>query len=122
MKNENMKKEVLECVANPDVNRRYTIEFETSEFTALYEKTGQPIFAHIAILYVPDKKCLEQMSLKQYLGSFRSARVYYEEVVNRMVDDLVGACNPVALKVTGRFAVRGGITTVVIVRHGEEGL
>jgi 7-cyano-7-deazaguanine reductase len=119
MKNENLKKEVLECVANPDVNRRYTIEFETSEFTALYAKTGQPIFAHIAIFYVPHKTCLEQMSLKRYLCLFRNERVYYEGVINQMVDDLVVVCDPVGLKVTGRFSVRGGITTAVTVTYGE---
>lgn len=112
--------QLLDCVDNPEPNRRYTIEFETPEFTALYEKTGQPIFATIEIAYVPDRRCVEQMSLKRYLGAFRNEKVYYEGAVNRMVDDLVAACDPVALTVTGRFSLRGGIATAITVHYGRE--
>ena len=110
---------MLDCVENPEQNRAYQIEFETSEFTALYEKTGQPIFATVEVTYTPQKKCIEQMSFKQYLKSFRNKKVYYEGVINQMVDDLVAACDPVALRVVGHFTVRGGITTKVMVQHGE---
>ena len=86
---EDMNSELLMCVPNPETGRTYTIAFETSEFTALYAKTGQPIFAAVEILYAPGDRCIEQMSLKQYLGSFRQDSVYYEAVVNRIVDDFV---------------------------------
>ena len=108
---------MLVCVDNPERERVYTIEFETSEFTALYAVTGQPIFAAISISYVPGKVCVEQMSLKRYLGSFRDEKVYYEGVVNKIVDDFVAACDPVTLDVTGDFTVRGGIVTRVSVTY-----
>lgn len=112
---------MLECVENPEQARQYTIEFETSEFTALYEKTGQPIFATLEITYTPKEKCIEQMSLKQYLKSFRDKTVYYEGVINQIADDLLAACNPVQLSVVGHFTVRGGITTKVVVHCGGAG-
>ena len=111
---------LLKCVDNPEPGRRYEIAFNTAEFTALYARTGQPIFAAIDIVYVPDQRCIEQMSLKQYLGAFRNEKVYCEEAINRMVDDVVAACKPVSLAVTGRFSVRGGISTTVRVCYGSE--
>ena len=111
---------MLECVENPERDRAYTIEFETSEFTALYAVTGQPIFATVSISYVPRAMCVEQMSLKRYLGAFRDERVYYEGAVNKIVDDVVRACDPVALDVTGDFTVRGGIVTRVSVAYERE--
>ena len=111
---------MLECVDNPERERAYTIDFETSEFTALYAVTGQPIFATVSISYVPGEMCVEQMSLKRYLGSFRNEKVFYEGVVNKIVDDFVAACDPVTLNVTGDFAVRGGIETRVCVAYDRE--
>ena len=111
---------MLVCVDNPERERVYTIEFETSEFTALYAVTEQPIFAAISISYEPGKVCVEQMSLKRYLGSFRDEKVYYEGVVNKIVDDFVAACDPVTLDVTGDFTVRGGIVTRVSVAYERE--
>lgn len=110
----------IKCVENPERERDYTIDFETSEFTALYAVTGQPIFATISISYVPGEVCVEQMSLKRYLGSFRDEKVFYEGVVNKIVDDFVRACDPIALDVTGDFAVRGGIVTRVSVAYERE--
>ncbi len=104
---------MLDCVENPKKERSYTIEFETSEFTALYAKTGQPIFATLEISYIPRAKCLEQMSLKQFLKSFRDEKVYYEGVINQILDALIAASDPVKMKVVGHFTVRGGITTKV---------
>ena len=111
----------LVCVPNPEKERKYTIEFETAEFTALYAVTNQPIFATVSISYIPDGLCIEQMSLKGYLGTFRDEKVYYEGVINLIVDTLVVACNPIALTVIGDFSVRGGITTRVKVDYDREG-
>jgi len=111
---------VLEAFDNPERGRVYTIDFETSEFTALYAVTGQPIFAAISISYVPGEMCVEQMSLKRYLGSFRDEKVFYEGAVNKIVDDFVRACDPVTLDVTGDFTVRGGIETRVSVMYDRE--
>lgn len=114
-------RDILVCVDNPETEREYTIEFETSEFTALYAVTEQPIFATVSISYVPGDRCLEQMSLKRYLSAFREEVVYYEGAINQMVDDLVGACDPTELKVVGDFTVRGGIVTRVTVGYMREG-
>ena len=111
---------LLKCVDNPERERIYTIDFESSEFTALYAVTGQPIFAAISISYVPGEMCVEQMSLKRYLGSFRDEKVLYEGVVNKIVDDFVAACDPLSLDVTGDFTVRGGIETRVSVAYERE--
>lgn len=113
--------EILTCVNNPNRGRRYTIEFETAEFTALYAVTKQPIFATISISYVPGDRCLEQMSLKGYLGAFREEVVYYEGAINQMADDLVAVCDPIELNVVGDFTVRGGIVTRVTVVYEREG-
>ena len=111
---------LLKCVKNPERERDYTIEFETSEFTALYAVTGQPIFATVSISYVPGAMCVEQMSLKRYLGAFRDEKVYYEGAVNKIVDDFVRVCDPMALDVTGDFTVRGGIVARVAVAYERE--
>ena len=111
---------LLKCVENPEHKRVYTIDFETSEFTALYAVTGQPIFATVSISYVPGEVCVEQMSLKRYLGSFRDEKVFYEGAVNKIVDDFVRACDPLSLDVTGDFTVRGGIETRVSVAYERE--
>lgn len=110
----------IKCVKNPERGRDYTIDFESSEFTALYAVTGQPIFAAISISYVPGEVCVEQMSLKLYLGSFRDEKVFYEGAVNKIVDDFVRACDPVTLDVMGEFTVRGGIVTRVSVAYDRE--
>lgn len=112
---------MLKCVENPEKDRQYRIEFETAEFTALYKPTEQPIFATIHISYMPREVCVEQMSLKSYLGAFREEHVYYEGVINQVADDLIAACDPVVITVVGDFTVRGGITTRVRVDYEREG-
>lgn len=111
---------VIECVENPERERVYAIEFETAEFTALYAVTEQPIFATVSISYVPRESCVEQMSLKAYLGSFRNERVSCEGAINRIADDFVRACDPISLTVVGDFTVRGGIETRITVACERE--
>lgn len=82
-------------------------------------KTGQPDFATIDLEYVPDEKCIELKSLKLYYYSFRDKGIYYEEVTNQILDDLVGFCSPRWMRVTGTFNVRGGIGSVIIVETGH---
>ena len=111
---------VLKCVENPERERGYAIEFETAEFTALYAVTEQPIFAAVSISYVPRELCVEQMSLKAYLGSFRNEKVSCEGAINQIADDFVRTCDPLTLNVTGDFAVRGGIKTRITVACERE--
>ena len=109
----------LETFGNPNPGRDYEIRFDCPEFTCLCPKTGQPDFATIRIDYVPDRLCVELKSLKLYLWSFRDEGAFHEAVTNRIADDLIAAIAPRRLTVTGRFNVRGGITTDVIVRFPD---
>jgi 7-cyano-7-deazaguanine reductase len=90
---------------------------ECPEFTCVCPRTGQPDFATIRISYVPDKLCVELKSLKLYLWSYRNEGTFHEAVVNQILDDLVEACRPKKLQVTGDFNVRGGIHTTVTVTY-----
>ena len=107
----------LETFTNPRPGREYEIAFECPEFTCLCPKTGQPDFATIRITYVPDRLCVELKSLKLYLWAFRDEGHFFEQVTNRILDDLVKACRPRWMTVIGRFNVRGGIGTTVVARH-----
>lgn len=105
----------LDVFDNPHPNRNYWIHINCPEFTCLCPKTGQPDFATIKVSYIPDQKCVELKSLKLYLWSYREEGAFHEAVTNKILDDIVAACNPRDLKVTGSFLARGGITTEVVV-------
>jgi len=107
----------LETFDNPIPERDYTIHIDIPEFTCLCPKTGQPDFATIHIDYVPDQQCLELKSLKLYMWSFREEGAFHEKVTNDMLSDFVKACQPRFMRVTGKFNVRGGIYTTVVVEH-----
>jgi 7-cyano-7-deazaguanine reductase len=103
----------LETFPNPAPGRDYTIEIVCPEFTSLCPKTGQPDFGTIAYTYTPDEYCVELKSLKLYLQRFRDEGIFYEAVVNRLLEDFVTACRPRHCRVVGAFTPRGGITTKV---------
>jgi 7-cyano-7-deazaguanine reductase len=103
----------LETFPNPRPRRPYVIEHTCPEFTALCPKTGQPDFGTLRITYVPGRTCVELKSLKLYLQAFRARGIFYEEVTNVILDDLVAALEPVSITVEGAFNVRGGISSVV---------
>jgi 7-cyano-7-deazaguanine reductase len=103
----------LETFTNQFPEREYTVEIVCPEFTSVCPKTGQPDFGTITFTYVPGELCVELKSLKLYLQRFRNEGVFYEHVVNRLLDDFVKACRPRRCKVVGAFTPRGGITTTV---------
>jgi 7-cyano-7-deazaguanine reductase len=111
----------LETFPNPRPERDFEVRFECPEFTCVCPKTGQPDFATIRIRYVPDALCVELKSLKLYLWSFRDVGTFHETVTNQIADDLIAAVSPRRLVVEGDFLVRGGIHTVVEVRHEAPG-
>jgi len=111
----------IETFANPHPNRDYVIRHVAPEFTSVCPKTGQPDFGTIEIEYVADALCVELKSLKLYLQGYRNVGVFYEDVVNRILDDLAVACRPRRMKVTGRFAPRGGVRSVVTAEHPAPG-
>jgi 7-cyano-7-deazaguanine reductase len=103
----------LETFPNEFARRDYTIEIVCPEFTSVCPKTGQPDFGTITYTYTPADRCVELKSLKLYLHRFRNQGVFYEHLVNRLLDDFVTACGPVRCRVVGTFTPRGGITTTV---------
>lgn len=111
----------LENFPNPREGRDYTIRMELPEFTCLCPRTGQPDFAEFTLEYVPDQLCVELKSLKLYMWSFRDEGHFHEDVTNRILDDLVKAIQPKFMRLAGRFNVRGGIWTDVIVEHRQDG-
>ncbi len=109
----------IETFDNPHPQRDYVIQHVAPEFTSVCPKTSQPDFGVIEIEYVPDRTCIELKSLKFYLQSFRNTGVFYEDVVNRILNDLVAACRPRRMTVTGKFTPRGGIHSVITASHGS---
>ena len=103
----------LDTFDNPYPDRDYEIAIELPEFTCLCPKTGQPDFATLRIVYVPDSLCLELKSLKLYIQAFRDMGIFHENVVNRVRDDLLAALRPRRLEVLADFNLRGGIATRV---------
>lgn len=95
----------------------YEVVITIPEFTSICPKTGLPDFATIVITYVPDARCVELKSLKEYLVAYRGLGIFNENVVNRVRDDLVAALAPRRLTVRGVFTPRGGIQTTVEARH-----
>lgn len=95
------------------VNRQYNIHFEAPEFTSVCPITGLPDFGTIIVDYTPGDRCLELKSFKYYLMSFRNRGIFYEDVTNQILDDIVAACEPLRAKVVGDFHPRGGIRAVV---------
>jgi 7-cyano-7-deazaguanine reductase len=93
--------------------RDYVIDIDMPEFTCICPKTGLPDFARISIRYIPDKACIELKSLKYYELFYREVGIFHENVVNRFLEDLVRACKPRWMEVTGEFNPRGGIKTTV---------
>jgi len=107
----------IETFPNPRPGRDYEIAIDCPEFTSVCPKTGLPDFGAIRIVYVPDERCIELKALKYYLLEFRSRGIFYEQVTNQILDDLVAACAPRHMTVTGEFTPRGGIKTVVTARY-----
>lgn len=108
---------LLETFDNQFPGRDYTIEIVCPEFTSVCPMTGQPDFGTLTITYTPDRKCIELKSLKLYLQSFRNEGIFYENVTNRILDDLVAALAPRRLRLVASFTPRGGISTSVTVVH-----
>ena len=103
----------IETFPNPTPSRDFHIDICCPEFTSVCPKTGLPDFGEIRISYVPDERCIELKALKYYLIEFRNRGIFYEQVTNQILDDLVAACRPRRMTVVGDFSVRGGIKTSV---------
>jgi 7-cyano-7-deazaguanine reductase len=103
----------LETFANVYADREYSVSMTCPEFTCVCPKTGLPDFATLTLEYVPDRRCLELKCFKEYLLAYRDVGIFHENVVNRVLDDVVSACQPRRARLTGVFNARGGIHTTV---------
>ena len=111
----------LEAIALPAITvvdnlvreRLYSVSFTIPEFTCVCPMTGQPDFATLHITYVPDRHLIELKALKLYVNAYRNVGIFHEFVTNKILSDLVAACEPLRMEIEGDFNVRGGIKTVV---------
>jgi 7-cyano-7-deazaguanine reductase len=113
------KMKALEVFDNKYPQRDYTITIVNEEFTSVCPMTGLPDFGKITIRYVPDLKCMELKALKYYFLSYRNEGIFYETVVNKILDDLVAVSKPRKMEVIGEFSVRGGLFSVVKAEYME---
>ena len=111
----------LETFANPSPQRNYIVSTTVSEFTSVCPKTGLPDFGTITIDYVPDAQCLELKALKYYFLGYRNRGIFYEAATNQILEDLVAACQPRFMEITGEFSNRGGLSTTVTVTYRQPG-
>jgi 7-cyano-7-deazaguanine reductase len=131
-----MQKALLDNIKSPDTidrgllqaldydyrtQRGIEIKIDQPEFTSVCPISGLPDFACISIRYKPNDKIVELKSLKYYLVQYRSVGIFYEHVVNRILEDLVACVHPKFMEVVGTFTPRGGITTTGRVEYREEG-
>ena len=119
VKTDPKKTKLLESFDNSFPDRDYLIIHKANEFTSVCPKTGQPDFGVITISYIARKKCIELKSLKYYLQSFRNEGIFYENVINRILDDLVNLTKPKWMEVKGEFTLRGGLNSTVISTFGK---
>lgn len=105
----------------PNQFRDYEITIQVPEYTSICPKTNLPDFGTVTLRYVPDRVCLELKAFKVYILGYRSLGIFYENAVNRILRDVVEACQPVRAVVRGEFNVRGGMKSIIEARHPKEG-
>ncbi len=110
---------LLEIFENSFPEKDYLIVHLVKDFTSVCPKTGQPDFGIITVSYIADKKCIELRSLKYYMQAFRNEGIFYENVTNQILEDLVKVLKPRWMEVKGEFSVRGGIQSTVFSTHGK---
>ena len=105
----------------PNQFRGYQIRIVIPEFTSVCPKTGLPDFGTLTLEYLPDKLCLELKSFKHYLLAYRNLGIFYENVVNRMLADIVHTVRPVSATLTGEFTPRGGLRSTITATYRRRG-
>ncbi len=113
--------DVLDPIAYTySTHREIDITIEQPEFTSLCPMTGLPDVGRITISYTPNQLLVELKSLKYYLMQYRNVGIFYEHLVNRVLDDMVAVLKPKRMSITGDFTPRGGITTHVTAVYKDE--
>ena len=110
----------LICFDNPNISRPYQISIKLPEFTCKCPFSGYPDFATLSLNYQPGGKVIELKSIKLYINSYRDQSISHEEVVNKILDDLIEACSPVWMELEADFNPRGNVHMIVKVTHGEK--
>ena len=110
-------KSILETFDNTYPGRDYSIETVCPEFTSVCPKTGQPDFGTLTFTYVPHQKCVELKSLKLYLQQFRNEGIFYENITNRILDDVAEATEPKKMTLVAQWTPRGGISSRITARY-----
>ncbi len=110
---------LLETFPNPAPDRDYVIEHIAEEFTSVCPKTGHPDFGVVVLCYSPEAVCVELKSLKLYYQAYRNEGIFYEQVTNRIRDDLVQVMQPRWLMLETRWTGRGGIRSTITATHGD---
>jgi len=113
----NEPRDLLETFDNPHPQRDYEIEITAPEFTSICPKTGNPDFGTVRVGYVADRVCIELKSFKRYLFDYRQRGIFYEDVTNVILDDLVAVCRPRRMEVVTEWTPRGGIRSVIRARY-----
>lgn len=115
---ETVQAKLIDCIDYRYSGKRdIEIQIDQPEFTSVCPMTGLPDFGCISIRYVPDNKIIELKSLKYYLLQYRNVGIFYEHLVNRILEDLSSMVDPKWMEINGRFTARGGITTQVVARY-----
>lgn len=104
---------LLKTINYDYVGKKIEINISTNEFTCVCPWSGLPDYATIKLNYIPNKKCIELKSLKYYLQSYRNVGIVHENVVNRILDDIIKLCDPIEAHIEAEFNIRGGLKTTV---------
>ena len=110
----------LICFENPNLERPYEISITLPEFTCKCPFSGYPDFATLFLSYQPAEKIIELKSIKLYINSFRDQTISHEEVVNKILDDLIEASSPKWMELKADFNPRGNVHMLVKVTHGKK--
>lgn len=109
----------IDTFPNPKQGRNYTITHINPEFTSVCPMTKLPDFGKITVKYIPDKICIELKSLKYYYLEFRNKGIFYEDLTNQILDDLVQACDPLEMEVVSEWTTRGGLNSIIEVKYNK---
>ncbi len=110
----------IEVFPNPKPGRKYEITHVNPEFTSVCPKTGLPDFGTITVRYIPGDVCLELKSLKYYFLEFRNKGIFYEDITNVILDDLVEACSPLEMEIISEWSTRGGMNSIIKVKYEKD--
>jgi len=109
-----LKLPAIEVFKNQYADKEYTVQLSCPECTCICPKTGLPDFATVHLTYSPDRTCVELKSFKLYLVAYRNVGIFHENLINKVLEDIVAACAPRWAKVEGTVTPRGGIQTTVM--------